>query len=49
MSGIRNSGMRPKAGKNLRGGQKKKRFKNTTEAQASYHAKIKARRDRKKK
>ena len=46
-SGIKSSANRPKAGKNMRGGSKKKRFKNTTESQAAYHASIKARRDKK--
>jgi hypothetical protein len=46
-SGIKSSANRPKANKNLRGGAKKKRFKNTTESQAAYHASIKSRRDKK--
>jgi hypothetical protein len=47
MAGIRRSAMRPKAGKNLRGGAKKKRHKPNTEAQAAYKKKISDRRARK--
>jgi hypothetical protein len=46
MSGIRQSAMRPKAGKNLRGAAKKKRHKNDSEKQAAYKAKLAARRSK---
>jgi hypothetical protein len=46
-SGIKGSANRPKAGKNLRSGGKKKRHKNNSEAQAKYHAAIAARRSKK--
>lgn len=49
-SGIKGSGNRPKSAKHLRGGAKKKRFKNqNSEAQAKYHAAIAARRAKKNK
>lgn len=49
-SGIKSSANRPKSSKHLRGGTQKKRHKNTnSEAQAKYHAKIAARRAKKKK
>lgn len=49
MSGIKRSCNRPKAAKHLRSGVKKKRFKPNSEAQAAYHAKIAARRAKRKK
>lgn len=48
MAGIRNSQMRPKSGKNLKGSAKQKRHKANNEAQAAYHTKINARRMKKK-
>jgi type VI protein secretion system component Hcp len=39
--------MRPKGGKNIKGGAKTKRHKNNNEAQAAYHSKINARRSKK--
>jgi len=45
--GPKTSSQRSKTSKALRSGNKQKRFKNTNEAQAAYHAKIKARRDKK--
>lgn len=49
-SGIKHSANRPKVAKNLRGGSKKKRHKNNNpEAQGKYHAKIAARRAKKRK
>lgn len=46
-SGIKRSCNRPKLAKHLRSGAKKKRYRNTTEAQAKYHAAIAARRAKK--
>lgn len=49
-SGIKGSCNRPKSSKHLRGTSQKKRHKNdSSEAQAKYHAKIAARRAKKKK
>jgi hypothetical protein len=47
MAGIRDSGMRGKTAKNIRGHANKKRHKNNNEAQAKYHTKINARRAKK--
>lgn len=47
MSGIRNSGMRPKSGKNIKGAAKQKRHKNDSEKQAAYKSKIAVRRSKK--
>jgi hypothetical protein len=47
--GPKNSSQRGKVSKALRSGGSKKRFKNSSEAQAAYHAKINARRAKKKK
>lgn len=49
MSGIKASANRPKSAKNLKGSAKTKRFKANTEAQSAYHAKIQARREKKRK
>lgn len=46
-SGIKGSANRPKRSKNLVGGSKQKRFKNSSEAQAAYKAKIAIRRAKK--
>jgi hypothetical protein len=47
MAGINHGGQRPKSSKHLRAGSNKKRHKNTTEAQAKYHAAIALRRSKK--
>jgi hypothetical protein len=49
-SGIKGSGNRPKTAKNLRGGSKKKRFKNEdSDKQKAYKARIAVRRDKERK
>lgn len=49
MAGINHGGQRPRGAKHLRNNAKKKRFKNDSEKQAIYHAKIAARREKRSK